>query len=639
MDHCSCSDISTAPTSNDMVRFSLGDDDSSGDDASEPQGSPLVSPETMVLRDSNARRFPRTPSPRRATPGAKAAGEDRRRSSDLERARRAAVDADADAAVAGLRARIRDLSTADAAPPGKTARAFQEADAAARRLRADAALKHDAEHARLVAAAEKRHAAARRRIEALAAEEARRSAEKSRRAARDAFRRAFDDAASWDDLDALSALADGVADGAEAAALRAAEAAAARIQTHLEAARVAAAVPALAAAAEGLDACLRELDAGGAGGLTRTSEAGKMAALAVGVCRKALAQAKRAPPKPVAPPAPAPAPAAPAAAAPPAAAPADAGGEARATAALAAAEAAAKKLEADAPLKPLCRALKKVVGAAVNSVGNDCASALKCAETLAAALADPLGRGQQAPAPFFGGGANAAKRPLHDQFGALLAQRGVDDAACGAYVAYVASQKLGEKLLGETFNRRTDVWALAAVLNELVARAGGRAPSLRPLLQGALLARSPAAAAKPGDNVADASKVAALVAALAVVDAPAARAGGHPFGGLPAAWGWLARYVNGVYGGPVANQTRSQAKKAALPALVAFLETAAFFLLEAYGAPFLRLLELAAPAVAAAPKDADGENQLAAANFADLAGKARARRLERPAGFATFTAA
>ena len=39
-------------------------------------------------------------------------------------------------------------------------------------------------------------------------EEARRSAEKSRRAARDAFRRAFDDAASWDDLDALSALGD-----------------------------------------------------------------------------------------------------------------------------------------------------------------------------------------------------------------------------------------------------------------------------------------------------------------------------------------------------------------------------------------------------------------------------------------------
>ena len=102
-----------------MVRFSLGDDDSSDDDASEPQGSPLVSPETMVLRDSNARRFPRTPSPRRATPGAKAAGEDRRRSSDLERARRAAVDAEADAAVAGLRARIRDLSTGDAAPPGE----------------------------------------------------------------------------------------------------------------------------------------------------------------------------------------------------------------------------------------------------------------------------------------------------------------------------------------------------------------------------------------------------------------------------------------------------------------------------------------------------------------------------------------
>ena len=305
-----------------MVRFSLGDDDSSDDDASEPQGSPLVSPETMVLRDSNARRFPRTPSPRRATPGAKAAGEDKRRSSDLERARRAAVDAEADAAVAGLRARIRDLSTGDAAPPGETARAFEEADAAARRLQKDAARKHDAEHARLVAAAETRHAAARRRIEALAAEEARRSAEKSRRAARDAFRRAFDDAASWDDLDALSALGDGVADGAEAAALRAAEAAAARIQKHLEAARVAAAAPAPAAAAEGLDACLRELDAGAAGGLTRASEAGKMAALAVGVCRKALAQAKRAPPKPVAPPAPAPAPAAPAAAAPPAAAPA-----------------------------------------------------------------------------------------------------------------------------------------------------------------------------------------------------------------------------------------------------------------------------------------------------------------------------
>ena len=189
---------------------------------------------------------------------------------------------------------------------------------------------------------------------------------------------------------------------------------------------------------------------------------------------------------------------------------------------------------------------------------------------------------------------------------------------------------------GETFNRRNDVWALAAVVDELLALTSDSLPALRFLVQGHLLKASPAAAARPGENVADATKVAALVAAVSVVDAPGAAGKPHPFGGLPAAWAYLARYLNTTYG---PNNGGNALKKAALPALVAFLETAAFFLLKTYQRPFLDLLVLLETQVVAhQPGDADGEAQLAAANFDDLLAKARKGTLQPPDGFANFTA-
>ena len=274
------------------------------------------------------------------------------------------------------------------------------------------------------------------------------------------------------------------------------------------------------------------------------------------------------------------------------------------------------------PLKPLARALKKKVGAAVNSVGNDCASALKCAETLSDLVEDPLGRKTKAPSnPFGAFGGGSASQPLHVAHGAALQQCGVDDGTVARFAAHLACDKLLEKLTGETFDRRKDVWALAACVCEFVAK--DTTSFRRELFQAKLRDASPSSLAKPCEGP-DAAKTAALCAALCIVDTPSMQ--GHPFGGLGAAWCWLAR---------AANNSFAEAD-ASLPPLVAFLETAAPFLLKAYGRPAGELLQLLG-GVASSSKGGAAAN-LASANISDLVDRAGRGQLAVPETFTTFTA-
>ena len=75
---------------------------------------------------------------------------------------------------------------------------------------------------------------------------------------------------------------------------------------------------------------------------------------------------------------------------------------------------------------------------------------------------------------------------------------------------------------------------------------------------------------------------------------------------------------------------------ASLPPLVAFLETAAPFLLKAYGRPAGELLQLLG-GVAAASKGGAAAN-LASANISDLVDRAARGQLTVPETFTTFTA-
>ena len=255
-------------------------------------------------------------------------------------------------------------------------------------------------------------------------------------------------------------------------------------------------------------------------------------------------------------------------------------------------------------------------------MGNDCASALKCAETLSDLVEDPLGRKTKAPSnPFGAFGGGSASQPLHVAHGGALQQCGVDDGTVSRYSAHLACDKLLEKLTGETFDRRKDVWALAACVCEFVAK--DTTSFRRELFQAKLRDASPASLSKPAEG-ADASKTAALCAALCIVDTPSMR--GHPFGGLGAAWCWLARCANGSFA----------EADAALPPLVAFLETAAPFLLKAYGRPAGELLQLLG-GVAASSKGGAAAN-LASANISDLVDRASRGVLQVPETFTTFTA-
>jgi len=111
---------------------------------------------------------------------------------------------------------------------------------------------------------------------------------------------------------------------------------------------------------------------------------------------------------------------------------------------------------------------------------------------------------------------------------------------------------------------------------------------------------------------------------LCIVDTPSMQ--GHPFGGLGAAWCWLARCANGSFA----------EADASLPPLVAFLETAAPFLLKAYGRPAGELLQLLG-GVASASKGGAAAN-LASANIGDLVDRASRGQLAVPETFTTFTA-
>ena len=185
-----------------------------------------------------------------------------------------------------------------------------------------------------------------------------------------------------------------------------------------------------------------------------------------------------------------------------------------------------------APQSP-SRGPQKKVGAAVNSVGNDCASALKCAETPSdLGTRSVKDQGPVEPLRCVGGG--SASQPLHVAHGGALQQCGVDDGTVSRFAAHLACDKLLEKLTGETFDRRKDVWALAACVCEFVAK--DTTSFRRELFQAKLRDASPASLSKPAEGP-DASKTAALCAALCIVDTPSMQ--GHPFGGLGAAWCWL----------------------------------------------------------------------------------------------------
>jgi hypothetical protein len=645
-----------------MVRFSLGED-SSDDDAAVI----AKAPPTRFLKNK-----PESPPVVRQPPPCRL----RQCALELQLLRDREAQKRSEKKLAPFRARIQALGDAgDCPPPEAAMRALELADKAALEVkeRQDADIKRDMERARREAAL--RHAASKQRCEAIENERSRRKEAEAAAKLQHEARQVLASPEAWDDLESLETL-DGLRDE-DRAAIQRAKACVAAILKHLASARKASSEKAFTEARRGLTEQLALLKQRKCGLLTETSAAGRAASDAISKLDDALKQLAAVPVAKAPAPAPAPsagdarsqvvaiyetcnptklgevdnllakyagreaeliarlrkkyaaqlggfgAPAPPAApATPPAPAPSTADAETRARAAQTEAQQASSTITSQTTLKPLARSLKKKVGAAVNSVGNDCASALKCAETLSDLVEDPLGRKTKAPSnPFGAFGGGAASQPLHVAHGGALQQCGVDDGTVARFAAHLACDKLLEKLTGETFDRRKDVWALAACVCEFVAK--DTTSFRRELFQAKLRDASPSSLAKPAEG-ADASKTAALCAALCIVDTPSMR--GHPFGGLGAAWCWLARAANNSF----------EEADAALPPLVAFLETAAPFLLKAYGRPAGELLQLLG-GVAAASKGGAAAN-LASANISDLVDRAGRGQLTVPETFTTFTA-
>jgi len=668
-----------------MVRFSLGED-SSDDDAAVV----AKAPPTRFLKHK-----PETPPVVRQPPPCRL----RQCALELQLLRDREAQKRSEKKLAPFRARIQALGDAgDCPPPEAALRALELADKAALEVkeRQDADIKRDMERARREAAL--RHAASKQRCEAIDAERKRRAESEAAAKLQNEARKTLSGPEAWDDLDGLEAL-DGLSDE-DLSTIKRAKACVAAILKQLATARKASTEEAFTEARRGLTEQLALLKGRRCGLLTETSAAGRAASDAISKLDDALKQLAAVPvakaPAPAATPvapappavgaggdarskvveiyqkcnptklgevdnllakyagreteliarlqkkyaaqlggfgAPAPAPPAAPAFGAPAAAPATPAAPApstsdteasltRARAAQAEAQRASSTITGHVPLKPLARALKKKVGAAVNSVGNDCASALKCAETLSDLVEDPLGRKTKAPSnPFGAFGGGSASQPLHVAHSAALQQCGVDDGTVARFAAHLACDKLLEKLTGETFDRRKDVWALAACVCEFVAK--DTTSFRRELFQAKLRDASPSSLSKPCEGP-DAAKTAALCAALCIVDTPSMQ--GHPFGGLGAAWCWLAR---------AANNSFAEAD-ASLPPLVAFLETAAPFLLKAYGRPAGELLQLLG-GVAASSKGGAAAN-LASANISDLVDRAARGSLTVPETFTTFTA-
>jgi len=326
---------------------------------------------------------------------------------------------------------------------------------------------------------------------------------------------------------------------------------------------------------------------------------------------------------------------------------------AAATAAKREAEEMARRLDSTPQLRlTVCRALKKLVGAAINSVqGNDAALVRAAGDKLVSALGDPLGRRGHAPGrqqsafgrdPFNQGASSSSgavskpNEPLCAAYGdALAAVPEATDDAFRLYVAHYASSRLLDRLLDDTFDPKRDVWGLAALAARLVADVA--AVDMRRVLQGHLIAAAPDVAA-PGalesraDDDAAAHKpeqeevaVAAFLAALAALPESAQR--DAPFGGVAAAWTWLARAANRL----------ASCRWTALPAVVSFLEVGGAVLLRAFDAPFLRLLDrlragLAHQATTPGGGGGGGVPQGAAIKLRDLCDRAAARSLEPPDG-------
>ena len=645
-----------------MVRFSLGED-SSDDDAAVIAKAP---PTRFLKNKPESPPIVRQPPPCRL----------RQCALELQLLRDREAQKRSEKKLAPFRARIQALGDAgDCPPPERAFQALALADKAALEVkeRQDADIRRDMEQARREAAL--RHAASKKRCEAIENERSRRKEAEAAAKRQDEARQVLASPEAWDDLESLEAL-DGLRDE-DLSTIKRAKACVAAILKHLSSARKATTEEAFTEARRGLTEQLALLKQRKCGLLTETSAAGRAASDAISKLDDALKQLAAVPVAKAPAPAPAPsagdarakvvaiyetcnptklgevdnllakyagredeliarlrkkyaaqlggfgAPAAPAAPTTPAApAPSTADSMTRANAAKTEAQQASSTITSQVPLKPLARSLKKKVGAAVNSVGNDCASALKCAETLSDLVEDPLGRKTKAPSnPFGAFGGGSASQPLHVAHGAALQQCGVDDGTVSRFAAHLACDKLLEKLTGETFDRRKDVWALAACVCEFVAK--DTTSFRRELFQAKVRDASPASLSKPAEG-ADASKTAALCAALCIVDTPSMR--GHPFGGLGAAWCWLARCANGSFA----------EADAALPPLVAFLETAAPFLLKAYGRPAGELLQLLG-GVAASSKGGAAAN-LASANISDLVDRASRGVLQVPETFTTFTA-
>ena len=124
---------------------------------------------------------------------------------------------------------------------------------------------------------------------------------------------------------------------------------------------------------------------------------------------------------------------------------------------------------------------------------------------------EPLEEDESAAAFFFFGafGGGSASQPLHVAHGGALQQCSADDGTVARFAAHLACDKLLEKLTGETFDRRKDVWALAACVCEFVAK--DTTSFRRELFQAKLRGASPSSLSKPCEGP-DAAKTAALCA-------------------------------------------------------------------------------------------------------------------------------
>mmetsp|Transcript_2298 Transcript_2298/g.3661 ORF Transcript_2298/g.3661 Transcript_2298/m.3661 type:complete len:525 (-) Transcript_2298:145-1719(-) len=279
-------------------------------------------------------------------------------------------------------------------------------------------------------------------------------------------------------------------------------------------------------------------------------------------------------------------------------------------------QAIATNLESTRELKiSVCRLLKKTIGAAINSVQNERASVEAAQKKLITVITDPLGR-NILPKAF-----EPTPQTIAVQYPQLLAN--INEQSLIIYVRHYICERIMERLLDDTFDHKRDIFALAHLLQALVTVD----PLLRRIIQGTLLATSTVTIAVP-DTTSNAERIAALLAALTILDQDLQSS---VFGGLSAAWTWLARYTNRLPTHPQANLDLS----ALILPLIVFLEISAFALAHAADNPFLNLLTVIESWWLSHNLERKGP---AAIKFADILDHARKRTLKPPDALLTFLA-